>query len=116
MVRLNRAQLLKCWEILFLISLYILGSGFQREEYYVFESEKNPGVYEEVPARIYGPSERIDDTGKRYIVPWSLGPKYYFVRTRGEAGIEYLYERLILITALNGLLLLYTLWSRKQNG
>jgi len=124
MIKLNKKQLVVCWILSLLISFFILAPAIKVDTLYKYESKDN-WVWKGFTSRS---NELKDEEGKNYRMSdkdsdGTEGRKYYYVDSYNKYSLDkgsrqyptYAYERFIIVIIINGLLLIYTLGTKKSS-
>ena len=125
MIKLNKKQLVVCWILLLLISFFILAPAIKIDKLYKYES-KDDWVWRGFHSRH---NELKDEEGKYYRISakdsdGTEGRKYYYAGSYNKYSLDegsslnptYAYERIIIVIIINGLLLIYTLRTKKPSN
>ena len=124
MIKLNKKQLVVCWILSLLISFFILAPAIKVDTLYKYESKDN-WVWKGFTSRS---NELKDEEGKNYRMSakdsdGTEGRKYYYAGSYNKYSLDegsrqyptYAYERFIIVIIINGLLLIYTLGTKKPS-
>ncbi len=112
MVRLNKAQFVTCWVVLWVISVFVLAPAIEANKRYRYEAKDGwymNGFYSRS-------GELVDKEGRHYRISQKSEKRYYYAGTYNKYSLirsKHPYERIILIVILNGVFLIYTLGRKK---
>ena len=124
MTKLNKKQLVVCWILSLLISFFILAPAIKVDKLYKYESKDNwvwKGFYsrsnelKDEEGRYYRISDKDSDGVEGRIYYYMGNYNKYSLDKGNSSNPTYLYERMIIVIIINGLLLIYTLGTEKPS-